>query len=264
MKPIIKEAFQIISLELKNLKQYQLNFIGFITFLPVKLLVTFLVWNVLFNNVIIVNGFTKETIIIYYSLIAILEFMINPFCIIAYSLNTDIRSGKIDLYFSKPISYIKMNYFNKFGYLIIGYIYLSLVIIILSFIIDINIMSVILSFIFIILGSLILYLLFAIIGSLAFNYENILTLRDNIWNLIRLLSGILIPINFYPEHIKNIVNYLPFRYVFSFTVEVILGIVSGTEIINHSIILIIWVIILFIVYKLIWHKSIRSYSSQGG
>ena len=59
-----------------------------------------------------------------------------------------------------------------------------------------------------------IYIIFAMVGILSFKFENILTLRDNIWNIIRLLAGSILPLSYYPFNIEKILKFLPFEYIY--------------------------------------------------
>ena len=269
MKPInnyITISRNIIVAEFKKLRQYQLNFLGQFIFLPVKILIVYMLWSTIFakQGELIIGGYNETTIVLYYVFIAIIEFMINPFCVITFELYQDVRSGRIDIFFSKPISYLVAHFFNKFGNLIIGYIYYLILIFITFFWGSYSITNVILSFFATIIGCIILFSLFAIIGSMTFIYENVLTLRDNVWNVIKLLSGVLIPISFYPNGLRKIINFMPFRYIYSFPVEIILQTINKDTIIFNFFLSLCWMIILLGLLNLMWRKAIKYHTSQGG
>ena len=79
-----------------------------------------------------------------------------------------------------------------------------------------------------------------------------------------ILSGLVIPIPFFPKYLQNISNYLPFRYVGDFPFRLYVGNISYMEGIKGIIIQIIWIIILIIIGKLITQKALNRAVIQGG
>jgi len=262
----ISLAAATIVVEFKMLAQYRANLFGQIAFLPVKLVLVYLLWTVIFSNqpYEVIGGFTETTIILYFLYISLMEFMINPFCVITYELFQDIRSGKIDIFFSKPFPYLGFQYFNKFGNLLVGCIFYIVVIVVTSFVFSYSPLHVLLSILALLIGSTILFSIFAIIGTVAFKHENVLTLRDNAWNIIKLLSGVLIPIAFYPASFRGVVNILPFRFIYSFPVEILLRSLSYEYVYRYFFLSVMWMIVLLGLLWCLWARSVRHHSSQGG
>ena len=79
-----------------------------------------------------------------------------------------------------------------------------------------------------------------------------------------LLSGLVIPIPFFPKYLQRISNVLPFRYVSDFPFRLYVGNISISEGINGIIIQIIWIIIIFIIGKTLMKKALKNAVIQGG
>lgn len=79
-----------------------------------------------------------------------------------------------------------------------------------------------------------------------------------------ILSGLVIPIPFFPNFLQKICNILPFRYVSDFPFRLYVGNVSLNSGINGIIIQIIWIIILFILGKTLMNNSLKKTVVQGG
>ena len=62
--------------------------------------------------------------------------------------------------------------------------------------------------------------------------------------LTDILSGLVIPIPFFPNYLQKISNYLPFRYISDFPFRLYVGNVSDYEGVVGILIQIIWIIIL--------------------
>lgn len=79
-----------------------------------------------------------------------------------------------------------------------------------------------------------------------------------------ILSGLVIPIPFFPNFLQKICNILPFRYVSDFPFRLYVGNVSLLDGINGVIIQIIWIIILFILGKTLMNNALKKTVVQGG
>lgn len=79
-----------------------------------------------------------------------------------------------------------------------------------------------------------------------------------------ILSGLVLPIPFFPNFLQKICNILPFRYVSDFPFRLYVGNVSLLDGINGVIIQIIWIIILFIIGKTLMNNALKKTVVQGG
>lgn len=79
-----------------------------------------------------------------------------------------------------------------------------------------------------------------------------------------ILSGLVLPIPFFPLWLQNISNFLPFRYVSDFPFRLYVGNISLEEGLIGIIVQIIWIIILIIIGRLITKKALNKAVIQGG
>lgn len=82
--------------------------------------------------------------------------------------------------------------------------------------------------------------------------------------LADILSGLVVPVSFFPTYLKNINNYLPFRYVSDFPFRFYVNDISIHDGYIGIIIQIIWIIILFIIGRLLTKKALKNVVVQGG
>ena len=79
-----------------------------------------------------------------------------------------------------------------------------------------------------------------------------------------ILSGLVLPIPFFPIWLQNISNILPFRYVSDFPFRLYVGNIPLEEGLVGIIVQIIWTIILIIIGRLITKKALNKAVIQGG
>jgi ABC-2 type transport system permease protein len=102
------------------------------------------------------------------------------------------------------------------------------------------------------------------IGTCAIHLESILALiRAKFW-LIELLSGVLLPMPFFPTRIQNVLRWLPFEHIAFTPLQIYLGKVGPAEALELLLIQWIWVAALSVLGALWWRSSIRKITIHGG
>ncbi len=126
------------------------------------------------------------------------------------------------------------------------------------------------------LDSFILFLIAFIIGVflsnaiiMLFHVITFFTLDEKgITNIITaiadILSGLVVPILFFPKFLQIISNYLPFRYVSDFAFRIYSGSIIYNEALPGMIVEIFWVIIITIIGLLITKVATKKLVVQGG
>lgn len=79
-----------------------------------------------------------------------------------------------------------------------------------------------------------------------------------------ILSGVVVPIPFFPKFLQVISSLLPFQYVSDLPFRIYVGNIGLTEGIHGLLIQLIWVVILMILGYVLMHKSLKKVVVQGG
>ena len=85
--------------------------------------------------------------------------------------------------------------------------------------------------------------------------------------IVLLLSGASIPLAFFPEAARKVVDYLPFRAVYDIPLTILLQKNGSTELSGLLPMLglqVIWCLILYIAGTLFWNYSVRKITVNGG
>jgi ABC-2 type transport system permease protein len=102
------------------------------------------------------------------------------------------------------------------------------------------------------------------IGTCAIPLKSILSLiRAKFW-LVELLSGLLIPIAFFPQWAQRIFAYLPFEHIASTPLQIYLGMVSGRAAWRAIGISLAWVVALLALGHVWWLRASRRITIHGG
>ncbi len=264
----MKKYLRLIWIELRKGKEYSLNFVGQLVNLPLQLLIIYFIWKFVFQSKAAIANYTFNDMVSYYFLLKIFESAIMPVGITAYEVWSDINQGRLNLYLSKPLYYPLYGFFTKIGYFIwgfaAGFIFLSVFGLIIPITIKLSVLRIVLSVLSAFFGMVIMYALFFYVGSLTFWVENILTLRDNLWNVIRVLSGQIFPIALFPGFLRVIAENLPFQYIYYVPVSILQGKLSGSLLYAELGKQFVWVVGMVGVMVLVWSVGNKKYSAQGG
>jgi ABC-2 type transport system permease protein len=103
-----------------------------------------------------------------------------------------------------------------------------------------------------------------IIGTCAIPLTSILALiRAKFW-LIELLSGLLIPLSFFPRSLQIISSWLPFEHIANTPLQIYLGRLSIPQTLRLLAIEYLWVAALIFLGHLWWRRATRKITIHGG
>lgn len=114
------------------------------------------------------------------------------------------------------------------------------------------------------LSYAILWLLSALVGLIAFwafELGNLGNVKDAI---VRVLSGSLVPIWFFPDSIQKISVYLPFLYTYQTPLGIYIGATGTGEALRAMAVQLIWIAVLYMLLMLIWRRAKTKTLIQGG
>ena len=85
---------------------------------------------------------------------------------------------------------------------------------------------------------------------------------ESFWFLPYLfLSGMIAPLDVFPETVRTIVLWLPFPYLIYFPASLLLGI--DTPVLRGIVTMMVWISLFFVINRLLWRQGLRHYSGMG-
>jgi ABC-2 type transport system permease protein len=115
-----------------------------------------------------------------------------------------------------------------------------------------------------VLSYAILWLLSALVGLVAFwvmELGNMGMVKDSI---VRVLSGSIVPLWFFPEPVQMISKFLPFQYTYQTPLGIYIGETTWQEGLLAMFIQIIWILIFVLVLTITWKHAKTKTLIQGG
>lgn len=188
---------------------------------------------------------------------------------IASMIETSVIDGSAAMNFMRPISY-KWFLFNsivgKNIYKVItNVVPMSLIaIIFIGIALPVSPIHFLLFSVSLIIGMLIMFELTYVVGLLAFWIQRCWFLRWYLNAGTAFLGGTIIPLWFYPDILNRISYFLPFRYISFEPINYFLG---KTEISKAPLLIsvgFIWLLLLYLLEKLMWSLAIKKFTVNGG
>lgn len=233
------------------------------------LIVVYFLWKAIYasSGTDIVNGMTFTDTLIYLVLATALFNFMEMYTV--WEIGRAIQSGKIVLDLLKPMEYRKYLFWSYSGSFITQFFFTFLPTFIVVSAVTHGAIH---------LGMNLLWFVISVVIAVSINYSidfivgTICLYTESIWGInimkqvvVLLLSGATVPIAFFPEPLKTIVNRLPFQSIYNAPLTILLESSPDTKDVLCTIgIQLMWCIIMMIVSKLFWKISLRQITVNGG
>ncbi len=215
-----------------------------------------------------IGGFTKNTLITYYLIGSLIDSIV--FWNVGFAIKNEIRSGEISLKaLSKPVSYYWQKFFEELSWHTVSpafaLITTGLVAIYLRANLNLSIptTSLVLMLLTTGLGAVLFFNISYCFGLLTFWFTETEGVMTFVWAGIFLFGGQAVPLSFFPENIRFIVNFLPFRYIYSFPLEIYSGKLFSNDIGQGVLWAILWILFFYVLGRFLWQRGLTRYSSYG-
>lgn len=113
-------------------------------------------------------------------------------------------------------------------------------------------------------GALILIEINFLVGLVAFSLKSTQGLMRAKYYLVQLLSGLLLPLSFFPDAMQKLLHYLPFETIAYVPLRFYLGKVGPSEVAWVFGNQFAWIMVLAFSGSFFWHRALARLSLQGG
>lgn len=183
---------------------------------------------------------------------------------VGLTIGKKIRDGSFVIDLLRPVNSIYLIWQKEFANLISNIIIQGIPIclfflpVLMKLPIDINIILGIVSVIF---GHILFFLIYLLLGLLAVVFINIEFYNRILNDTIKLLAGSFIPLSLFPETLKFINDFLPFRFLYSFPIELF---INGEGELLNFLILFVWIAVFLIGDYYCYKKVMKKLIVMGG
>jgi len=250
-----------------NILAFRLRYYtGIITYL-INVSVYYFIWRAVFANSEQIVGYNLAQMVTYVSVGWILRsFYWNT---IDQEMAYEVIEGKIAMDLIKPVSVLWMWFSRAMGESAFRLGLLTLpTAIVVALVFPVQGPASTLNFALFFIGALGSFALMAainfMIGTCAIPLKSILALiRAKYW-LIELLSGLLIPISFFPHRLQIILDWLPFEHIAYTPLQIYLGKLDAQAAAFALAKQWIWIVVLFKLADAWWNHAVKKITIQGG
>ena len=237
----------------------------------IYLVLVYYLWKAIYDSsgTDVVNGMTFSDTMIYLTLATALFNFLEMF--VVWDMSRSIQSGKIVLDLLKPMRFRKYTFWSYTGNYVVQFVLTFIPTFIVVMIVTRGAIP---------LGLNLVWFLIATVFALIINYNieimvaPICLFTESTWGInivketiVLLLSGASIPLAFFPEKARIVVQYLPFRAVYDIPLSILLG-KSGSDTWQGLVSLfglqLIWLVVLTVAGNIFWNCAVKKVTVNGG
>ena len=263
----MKKYLFIIKTQIIKSLAYEFNVYGNILMQTIIMITSAYFWRALYSVQGSVGGVDSDGMLTYVIISSALSVLLITS--VERRIGQSVEKGTVAADMIKPVSLFGMFFAEDIGS-VIALIFQNMIPILLigSVMIKLPVMADIrdlpLFIVSVIESFLINWLIAALFGMTAFTAVNINALIQVKKHLIRLLSGSIIPLWFFPESVAKVLSALPFVYIYQLPLSIYIGKGTYAEHIMQMRIQFIWLVILSILFFLVQTRVTRKVMIQGG
>ncbi|HLF42464.1 MAG TPA: ABC-2 family transporter protein [Acidimicrobiia bacterium] len=246
---------------------YRFGFIATIVGNILYMVIAYYLWTSVYDGQEVINGLSFDQTFLYVALASTVFILFNTY--VDWLMSFEIREGRITNYLVKPIDHQLAILASGGGRTILNILIVTVpTALLLTFVFGVAIP---------VGAGLLLFpvsLFLAFLISFCFDYAVGLTgfYTESIWGLVTVketlilaLSGALIPIQFFPEGLQNLLRWLPFSAIYHTPLMMITQPDQGLGLLLERLAFqFLWVGTLFVFTRLFYNRAIRVLRVAGG
>ena len=180
----------------------------------------------------------------------------------------DIKEGGLVSYLMRPLSYIKMKFFDESPWRMMQLLFGVAIFLIFSLFLG-NFVTfatgslLIVAILIAVLAFLISFTLKMIIGLSAFWLTDFWGFQQLIEVTSVVLAGFVIPVDLLPNFLKTIALTTPFPYTVYYPIVALQGKLNFGEAVNVIFLQLFWLAALYLIYQILWLKGLKKFTGVG-
>ena len=263
----MKKYLYIIKTQIIKRLTYAFDVYGNILVQTIIMITSAFFWKALYKDGGTAGGVNVESMLVYIIMSSVLSVLLITN--VEKRIEQSVQKGTVATDMMKPVSLFGIYFAEDIGTIIALILQNILPILLIGSLLikvpkmadlrdlPLFVLSVLLSF-------FINWFLAALFGMMAFSAVNIDALIQVKKHLIRLISGSIIPLWFFPNPIANVLKFLPFPYIYQLPLSIYIGRGTRAEIFTGMEIQLAWAVVLFLVFLFAQKQITRKVMVQGG
>ena len=263
----MKKYLYIIKTQIIKSMTYEFNVYGNIIMQTIIMITSAYFWKALYKNQDMVSGVDADSMLTYVVMSSVLSVLMITN--VERRIQQSVEKGSVATDMMKPINLFAVYFSEDIGSIlaltiqnILPILIIGLLMVKLPAMADIRDLPL---FILSVAESILInWLIAAIFGMMAFTAVNIDALIQVKKHLIRLLSGSIIPIWFFPAGVAKVLGCLPFVYIYQLPLSIYIGRGDRAEHLWQMQIQFVWLLVLTGIFFFAQHRVTRKVMVQGG
>ncbi len=265
--PVMATYIEYLRISFHKMLAYRISYlIGVFTY-GIHVAVYYYLYKALYAETETINGYKVDDMLTYVAVGWICKsFYLNY---IDRELTDDVQSGQVAMDLIKPIDFQAMYFSRGLGHSAFRLVLFTPPIVVLTVLLfSVNPPADAVHAVFFIFSTLMSVLIYLginyIIGVLAIFF---LSIRGVLYSknlVIELLSGLLVPIDWFPDWFRTMSAFLPFQGIAYYPLAIYLGRIDGVELLQAVGFQALWVVIMIGVGRFIWMLCQKRILIQGG
>ena len=229
--------------------------------------VAYYLWKSIYRYSETIHGLTFNEAFLYVGLGSAIFVLLKTYA--DWIIHHEIREGTIAVYLTKPIDYQFYALSANFGSLLTGLIAVSIPTgLLLAFIFKVRVafgIGILLFPLSLLLAFLISFSIDYFVGVMGFYSESVWGLSITKEIIVTVFSGALIPLQFFPAAIQNVLFWLPFQAIYHTPIMMLTKANQGLHVFLPMLLIqAIWVVALFILARMFFNQAVKVLRIAGG
>lgn len=235
----------------------------------IYLVIIYFLWKAVYDSSPedVVNGMTFHDTLVYLVLAsAMFQFLDN---FVVWEIGRNYQTGELVEFLVKPIDYQIYLFFARLGNSVVAFVitFLPTFFVIYfvtqgSFSLGINLVFFVVS---ILLAMVINYCVDYFVGTICMYTQSIWGINIMKEVVVSLLSGATIPLAFFPEKMRMVVEHMPFQAIYHTPLHILTDqSMSAVDYLEHIGMQVFWMFFMICISRLFWKRSLRLLTVNGG
>lgn len=263
----MKKYLQIAKNTWDETVSYRLNFVMWRVRVVLQIITLYFLWISILPKDSSFLGYDQSQILTYILGTSLLSAIVLASR--SYSVGDEINQGNLSNFLLKPINYFLYQFARDVGDKAMNIAFSLTELTILFFIlrppifIQTNFGYIVPFLAATILAVILYFLLNFLLGLVGFWSPEVWAPRFIFIILITFFAGGLFPLDILPKSIYTFFQFLPFTYLLYFPLKIYLGQLALDEILRGLVISSVWLVLMFLIVKFVWHQGLKIYTAQG-
>ncbi|RKD21015.1 daunorubicin ABC transporter permease [Ammoniphilus oxalaticus] len=258
---------EVIRIRFLMMLAYRVNYYSGIIIYSINIGAYYFLWDAIYGGQVTMGGLSAGQMTTYVAI----SWMARAFYFnnIDREMALEIRDGKVAIEMVRPYNYLVVKVMQAFGEGIFRLLFFSVPgMVIVSFLFPIvfpqdtvtwiwYMVSLVFSFVI----NTQINLLTGLVAFFLLNNQGIMRAKRVV---VDLFSGLILPISFYPEWARQVLEYLPFQAISYLPGMIFTGGTTGQQITTSLCVQLIWTLVLWAPIQLLWMKAKKTLIVQGG